>query len=99
MHYTAASGSSVYKEGGCVTSPSCALRFVSTSAAHKAELTAAVSRNSMLKGGTNCRNKYMVPYLSGQSGYRFAFKDPYQVYCHLLCCTKASLCLRSNPSS
>lgn len=53
--YTAASGSSVY----CGTSilSSCSRRAASKSAAHKAELTAAVNRNSMLNGGTSCKNR------------------------------------------
>ena len=53
--YTAASGSSVYC--GAISLSSCPRRTVSRSAAHRAELTAAVKRNSMLNGGTSCRKR------------------------------------------
>jgi hypothetical protein len=64
VFHTVPSGSSVYPEA-CAACASCSLRASSRSAAHSAELVAAVKRNNMLNGGTSCRNKYTVPYLRG----------------------------------
>jgi hypothetical protein len=95
--HTVPSGSSVYLEA-CAACASCSLRASSRSAAHSAELAAAVNRNNMLNGGTSCRNRYTVPYLRDElagAERRSRSSSSYQVYCHLRFATEQSRCVRS----
>jgi hypothetical protein len=72
MSYTVASGSSAYS-GACAICASCSRRAFSRSAAHSPELAAAVIKKNMLKGGTNCKKRYTVPYLVVTSARHDAF--------------------------